>query len=116
MEQSSVIDLNMSMPNQPSQPRIATHSIGEGLDFACNLLSKSLEHTADIKPDAAPLLLRTLAQYISFRYAGEDGLALEHLAALANDLGQSEVVRWDQFWEQMDWLCERMQVSKLSRK
>lgn len=106
----------MSMSNQPLQPHIAIHSIGEGLDFACNLLSKSLEHTADMKPDAAPLLLRTLAQYIRFRYAGEEGLALEHLAALANDLEQSEAVRWDQFWDQMDWLCERMHVSKLSRK
>ena len=90
--------------------RIATHSVGDGLDFACNLLSGALGRAADSMPDRAPGLLRKIAEYIGLRYAGEDGLALEHLLQLADELGPAADVRWGQFWEQMKWLGNELSV------
>ncbi len=92
-------------------PSIATHSIGEGLDFACNLLVNALAEVAENTPAGAPALLRTLAEYISYRYAGEDGLALEYLDMLAADLGPGATVQWDQFWLQMKWLSRQLGVA-----
>ncbi len=90
---------------------IATHSIGEGLDFACNLLADAIAAAAENAPTSAPGLLRTLAQYISFKYAGEDGLAFEYLNMLAADLGPTANVQWSQFWSQMQWLSSQLGVA-----
>lgn len=90
---------------------IATHSIGEGLDFACNLLADALAAAAESAPTDALALLRTLAQYTSFRYAGEDSLAFEYLNMLATDLGPTANVQWSQFWSQMKWLSSQLGVA-----
>jgi hypothetical protein len=95
----------------PAMASIATHSIGEGLDFACNLLADALAATAENAPAAAPEILRTLAQYISFRYAGEDGLAFEYLDMLAADLGPAANDQRSLFWSQMKWLSSQLGVA-----
>lgn len=87
---------------------IATGSVGEGLDFACNLLADAIAHAADESPNAAPVLLRTLAQHVSFRYNGEDALAFEYLMDLAQDLSSHRSVRWIQFRKQMQWLAGQL--------
>ena len=91
--------------------QIATHSVGEGLDFACNLLATAMGRLAHQRPEASSTVLKTLAEYISYRYAGEDLLALEYLVLLGRDLSGSAEVRWEQFWKQLDWLARQMEVS-----
>lgn len=91
-------------------PAIATNSVGEGLDFACNLLADALARAAEDAPSTAPTLLRTLAEYVSLRYAGEYGLALEYLDMLAADVGTVARVQWGQFWAQMKWLSSQVGV------
>jgi hypothetical protein len=86
--------------------RLATSSVEEGLDFACNLLSDLLAERVNAFPGEAPALLRDLALYVSLRYAGELGLALELLASLGHSshaVGQ----RAAHFWAQLRWIAER---------
>ncbi len=77
--------------------KISTTSIGEGLDFACNLVSPALSELAQNKPDCTKELLDTLVSYIGFRYAGEDGLALEYLAHLGKDVAAISSFQKKQF-------------------
>jgi hypothetical protein len=100
----------MASADRNSGPAIATNSVGEGLDFACNLLADALVRAAEEAPSTAPSLLRTLAEYVSFRYAGENGLALEYLDMLAAEVGPGARVQWGQFWTQMKWLSSQVRV------
>jgi hypothetical protein len=100
----------MASADRNSGPAIATGSVGDGLDFACNLLAGALARAAEDAPSTAPSLLRTLAEYVSFRYAGEHGLALEYLDMLAADVGPAARVQWGQFWAQMKWLSSQVGV------
>lgn len=101
----------MAKPEPTETEQIATHSVGEGLDFACNLLADGIGRLADQRPDASPGLLKALSEYISHRYAGEDRLALEYLVLLGRALRESTDVRWSQFWRQLEWVGQQMGVS-----
>jgi hypothetical protein len=87
---------------------IATSSIEEGLDFACNLVASGIEKEAQLRTGASARLLSTLAQYISLRYAGETGLALEYLAYLGGDIGDDVSYAREQFWAQLSWCAQEM--------
>ena len=63
---------------------IATSSIQEGLDFACHLLSNAIAAAGHAEPAKAVQLLDEITNYIQFRYAGEDRLALESLSWLGH--------------------------------
>lgn len=101
------------MANHDAIPteQIATRSVDEALDFACNLLAGAIRSLPDRTPEAAPNVLKTLSEYISFRYAGEDLLALEYLVLLGRELRESPDVQWTQFWGQLEWLGQRMGAS-----
>jgi hypothetical protein len=99
----------MASPDPTPTEPIATHSVGEGLDFACNLLATALGRVADRRPDAAPKLLAALAEYISYRYAGEDLLALETLVLLSRELTDLPEIRWSQFSRQVEWIAREME-------
>jgi hypothetical protein len=101
----------MAKPDPTTTEQIATRSVGEGLDFACNLLASAMGRLADQRPEAASNILKTLAEYISYRYAGEDLLALEYLVLLGRDLSGNAEVRWTQFWNQLRWVAGQMDVS-----
>jgi hypothetical protein len=101
----------MANTDPSTSKQIATRSVGEGLDFACNLLAGAMGRLADQRPEAASNILKTLAEYISYRYTGEDLLALEYLALLGRDLSGSAEVRWTQFWNQLEWVARQMDVS-----
>jgi hypothetical protein len=64
------------MSEMSRNDRIGTHSLGEGLDFACNLLASAIDREARLRPERAVTLLQAVTQYISVRDAGKDGLAL----------------------------------------
>ena len=89
---------------------IATSSVDEGLDFGCSLLSSAIAKAGDNKPDSANLLLRTLTQYIELRYAGELYLALKYLISLGKECNQEDF-RSKQFWAQISWNAEQMNLS-----
>jgi hypothetical protein len=100
------------MDPKPSTPDvISTHSVGEALDFSCNLLATAIRRAGDENSVACPRLLQTLGEYLSFRYAGEDGLAFEYLASIAHNLGAQADVPWNQFWNQMEWIGKKMHIS-----
>lgn len=88
---------------------IATTSIEEGLDFACNLLVGAFESVAANDSSDARSTLRSLAHYLSLRYAGELGLAFEELAALAGDLAP-HMSKSEQLQDQLRWLQDSLQV------
>lgn len=101
----------MANTDPTATEQIATHSVGEGLDFACNLLASAIVRMADQRPEAASSILKSLAEYISFRYSGEDLLALEYLVLIARDFAGNTEVRWTQFWKQLQWVAGQMDVS-----
>jgi len=82
---------------------IATSSIQEGLDFACHLLSNAIAAAGHAEPAKAVQLLDEITNYIQFRYAGEDRLALESLSWLGH-MCDARKFRSNQFWSQMKWL------------
>lgn len=90
--------------------KISTASIHEGLDFACSLLSSAIYAEAESDPSKACSLLQCLTRYIEFRYVGEPLLALEYLADLGRSCKQ-ENDRSMQFWRQLNWVAEEMQLS-----
>ena len=96
---------------EDSTIKIATSSIADGLDFACNLLSGSLSDEADNHPGKAANFLRTLTQYLEFRYVGELQLALEYLSEMGNDLSESATLNKKQFWSQLLWIAKEMGIS-----
>jgi hypothetical protein len=86
--------------------KIATSSIEEGLDFACNLLISGLQIDAETNPNRSPELLRYVAQYIQF----ETMLALEYLVDIGNMLDQ-DTYNAAQFWAQLRWVAGKMDLS-----
>ena len=99
----------MSGPN-----RIATHSLGEGLDFACNLLTSAVDGETRLRPERASILLRELTYYISVRYAGEDGLAFESLNDLAKEIGPDVEYPREQFRAQVQWCADTIENRRRS--
>jgi hypothetical protein len=91
--------------------RIATSSIEDGLDFACNLLGKSIDAQARETPDQAPAFLTSLTRYIQYRYASEFQLALEELAGIGNLCHVRSFDR-HQFWDQLRWVADTMSLSR----
>ena len=85
-------------------PGIATSSVKDGLDFACQLLQVDVSERGRVRPDEAAPLLGGLCFYIELRYVGEYGLALEALERLATEVEPREPVR-EQFWAQMRWVA-----------
>jgi hypothetical protein len=91
------------------QNHLATASIEEGLDFACNLAMKGIPAVIESDSTKALEILQDLAQYISIRYAGELLLALEWLAGIGNRLAQDSFPA-DQFWTQLRWVADQMSL------
>jgi len=90
---------------------IATSSIGEGLDFACNLVASDIVLAADSHPELTIEILRVLAGYIRLRYAGEDECAFEFLEILGRHAEHVPTFPKDQFWSQMSWLAKQLNCS-----
>ena len=88
--------------------KLTTSSPEEGLDFACNLIATAASKDADSHPERACELLRTLAQYVQFRYVGELELAAEYLADLARMISATTSFQREQFWRQMQWVAQAM--------
>ena len=101
----------MAKPEPTPTEQIATHSVGDGLDFACNLLACVISRCADQRPEASHDILKALAEYITYRYVGEDLLALECLVLLGRDLSSCADAGWPQFWRQLEWVGQQMDVS-----
>jgi hypothetical protein len=91
------------MARRGTVDQIATSSVEDALDFACNLLVAPIQRLAKDRPDEAPAALMSLSQYIEFRYVGELMLAFEELAALGADVG-ARVALPEQFRAQVLWL------------
>lgn len=87
---------------------IATSSLEEGLDFACNLLAHGLGEAARRNPSEASAMLTRLTQYISLRYAGELRLACEYAESLAELIPEDVEFRRGQFEAQVAWLKKEM--------
>src|SRR4029078_7295116 len=96
------------MSNRSTDHIISTHSIGEGLDFACNLLAIAVEREANQRPERASTLLRGLTFYISLRYAGEYVFALGSVEDLAREIGADIEYRREQFRAQVEWCARTM--------
>jgi hypothetical protein len=94
---------------------IATSSVEDGLDFACSLLSSAISAEAEVHPEKARPLLKELAQYIELRYVGETLLALEYLSSIGRTCNP-ETVRGTQFWRQLDWVADQMELSAEERQ
>jgi len=86
--------------------KIATSSPEEGLDFACNLIATAVSKDADSHPERACELLRTLAQYVQFRYVGELELAAEYITDLGRMISPVTSFEREQFWRQMQWVAQ----------
>lgn len=86
---------------------IATSSVEEGLDFACNLISEVLAAHGESASECSGSVLSSLAQYITFRYVGESSLALEYLAGIGHDLGASANSH-PQLWRQLQWVANEL--------
>ncbi len=93
-----------------SSQHIATSSVGEGLDFACSLISAAVAAEGDANREKAHQLLRELANYVEFRYAGELLLAAESLAGLGHECSP-ESFRSAQFWSQLRWVAGQMELA-----
>jgi hypothetical protein len=98
------------MTQVPRQENIATSSVGEGLDFACSLLSSPVAREGETNPEEAQQLLNLLTQYIQLRYVGELLLALEYLADLGK-LCDPSLFQSRQFWNQLRWISDKMSLS-----
>lgn len=94
----------------PPKEQIATTSVEEGLDFACNLISSAIYSEAESSAEKAQQLLHELTSYIQLRYVGELLLALEYLSGLGRSCNQASF-RSSQFWAQLKWVAVEMQLS-----
>jgi hypothetical protein len=101
------------MHQKPEQHRIATHSIGEGLDFACNLLVSGIDREVEKRPARSQELLSGLTYYISLRYNGEEWLALEALECLATGIGDEVEFRRAQYRAQVEWCAKAMGLRRV---
>jgi hypothetical protein len=90
---------------------IATSSIEEGLDFACNLASNAIQVAGASSPLKAQVLLQGLAMYVSLRYAGELHLAAGCLSELGKACEAKEI-KLVQFWNQMRWIAKEMNLTE----
>ena len=88
--------------------KLATTSPEAGLDFACNLVATALSSEADSHPERVCQILRTLTQYIEFRYVGELELAAEYLADLGREISPAKSFQRQHFWLQMQWVAQSM--------
>lgn len=86
---------------------ITTHSVEEGLDFACSLASHAIGEAGEASAEQSQRLLRELTSYVQFRYVGETGLALESLVWLGQQCSPS-TFRSELFWRQLRWVAEAM--------
>jgi hypothetical protein len=93
----------------PMTPHIATASIEEGLDFACNLVSSAISAKSESSPEMSKQLLHELVRYIELRYVGEPLLALEYIAGLGNACDPA-AFRSEQFWAQLRWVAGQMNL------
>ena len=103
------------MPGDATHPGIATSSVEEGLDFACNLLVPALEAVASSGSGRAEDSLRVLANYLQLRYVGELGLAFELLSDLAGSLAPY-IQRPEQMNDQLAWLLNSLQLESPNNK
>ena len=94
------------MNENDEQPRIATTSFVDGLDFACNLLVAGVEGEVALRAERASELLGILTHYISFRWAGEELLALQKLEDLSACIGADVSYCREQLEAQLRW-CAR---------
>jgi hypothetical protein len=97
--------------NNQYDNHIATSSVEEGLDFACNLASNAIRVAGASSPLKAQVLLQDLAMYVSLRYVGELHLAMTYLAELGKEC-ESKEVKLVQFWNQMRWLAKEMGLTE----
>ena len=99
------------MPSFSSpEEKIATSSVEEGLDFACSLISDAISKEGRAKQEKALQLLEELSSYVQLRYVGELGLALEYLAGLGHQCS-STGFKAPQFWSQLKWVAQKMELS-----
>ena len=84
---------------------IATSSIEEGLDFACNLACALISMQPSTKPTE---LLNLLSTYVVHRYVGELELALEELHEIGNLLREIPWGNQEQFSHQLSWAASQM--------
>lgn len=101
------------MHQDPGQHRIATHSLGEGLDFACNLLVSGIDREVEKRPARSQDLLSGLTHYISLRYNGEEWLALEALECLAAGIGDEVEFCREQYRAQVEWCAKAMGLRRV---
>ena len=87
---------------------IATSSVEEGLDFACNLTC-SLISMRSLSTPAEFLAL--LSAYVVHRYAGEFELALEELQEIGILLREIPWKNREQFSHQLTWVAGQMGLS-----
>jgi len=101
----------MSSPERPEFV-LATSSTYDGLDFACMLLTGGIAAEAETHPELAVELVCMLTQYIEYRYVGEIQLALEKIIDLGT-VCNNDRFRRKQFWAQLKWVADQMDLSKL---
>jgi hypothetical protein len=94
----------MGQPNT-----ITTHSVEDGLDFACSLCSDAISQAGAWNPRLSQTLLSELASYVQFRYVGEVGLAFEYLVGLGLQCDPA-VFRSELFWQQLRWVADAMRI------
>ena len=68
------------------------------------LVSQGLVKAAEADPSKAIDVLRRLEQYISLRYAGELGLAVEYVASLGEFVPADISFPRDKYDQQVAWL------------
>lgn len=101
------------MQQNPEQHRITTHSIGEGLEFACNLLVSGIDREVEKRPARSQEFLSGLTEYISLRYNGEEWLALEALECVAAGIGDEIEFCRGQYRAQVEWCAKAMGLRRV---
>jgi hypothetical protein len=91
--------------------QIVTRSIGDGLDFACNLIVPGINTLNQRHPERASEILGLLCAYVSLRYAGEEEIAFEYLESLG-EIAKDAALSKDQFEMQMNWLSQQLGYSR----
>jgi hypothetical protein len=89
---------------------IATSSVEEGLDFACNLISDAVAEMGKADSSRAGQLLGEFTSYLRLRYAGELLLATEYLAGLGHACDPASF-NGAQFWAQLRWIASEMDLT-----
>ncbi|MDP3245010.1 MAG: hypothetical protein Q8M83_05155, partial [bacterium] len=63
-------------------------------------------------PELTAELLKTITSYISFRYAGELGLALEDLIWIGDAVDRKDWSSRLLFWNQLEWVSKQMKMNE----